>query len=50
LLTTWIGADPDVAQAGWELLQRRRKSLLYEQPQLAEGEVLPPVKRLKEAS
>jgi len=50
VLLDLVGADPDVAQAGWEQLQRRRKSLLYEQPALPEGEVLPPPRRLKEAS
>lgn len=51
VLLDLVGADPDVANAGWELLQRRRAELLYTQPQLTEGEVLPPErKRLKEAS
>jgi hypothetical protein len=50
VLLDLVGADPDVAQAGWELLQQRRRVILYEAPQLPEGEILPPPKRLKEAS
>ena len=49
VLLDLVGADPDVATAGWEQLQRRREELLY-QPALPEGVVLPPMKRLKEAS
>jgi hypothetical protein len=49
VLLDLVGADPDVAQAGWELLQKRRSEVLYP-PALPEGEVLPPPKRLKEAS
>jgi hypothetical protein len=49
VLLDLVGEDPDVAQAGWELLRKRRAELLY-QPALPEGEVLPPVKRLREAS
>ena len=49
VLLDLVGADPDVAQAGWELLQMRRREVLYA-PALGEGEILPPVKRLKEAS
>ena len=45
VLLDLVGADPDVAQAGWEQLQRRRGDLLYP-PALPEGEVMPPVKRL----
>jgi hypothetical protein len=48
VLLDLVGADPDVASAGWEQLQRRRETLLYA-PALQEGEILPPVKRLKEA-
>ena len=48
VLLDLVGADPDVAQAGWEQLQRRRTDLLY-QPQLPEGEILPPPKALKAA-
>lgn len=49
VLLDLVGGDPDVAQAGWEQLQRRRKELLYE-PSLPEPEIIPPAKRLKEAS
>lgn len=48
VLLDLVGAEPDVAQAGWEQLKRRRAELLC--PALPEGEVLPPPKRLKEAS
>jgi len=50
VLLDLVGADPDVAQASWELLQQRRQALLYATPQLTEGEILPPPRRLKEAS
>lgn len=49
ILLDLVGADPDVAHAAWGQLQERRKAILYA-PQLPEGEVLPPMKRLKEAS
>jgi hypothetical protein len=49
VLLDLVGADPDVAQAGWEQLQKRRKEILY-QPALTEGEILPPQKRLKEVN
>jgi len=49
VLLDLVGADPDVAQAGWEQLQRRRKELLYT-PELPQAEILPPPRRLKEAS
>jgi hypothetical protein len=51
VLLDLVGADPDVAQAGWEQLKRRREEILY-RPQLVEGEgeILPPQKRLKEVS
>lgn len=48
VLLDLVGADADVAQAGWELLRQRREELLY-QPALGEGEILPPEKRLKSA-
>ena len=44
VLLDLVGADPDVAQAGWEQLQQRRREFLY-QPALATGEVLPPTRR-----
>jgi len=47
VLLDLIGADGDVAQASWESLQRRRQEILYAQPALTEGEVLPPERRLK---
>ena len=49
VLLDLVGADPDVAHAGWEQLQRRRTEILYA-PELPEGEILPPQKRLREAS
>jgi len=49
VLLDLVGADPDVAQAGWEQLKRRREELLCGLA-LTEGEILPPQKRLKEAS
>jgi hypothetical protein len=49
VLLDLVGADGDVALASWEQLQKRRKEILYA-PALPEGEVLPPPKRLKEAS
>lgn len=46
VLLDLVGAEPDVAQAGWENLRDRRKALLYA-PTLPEGEILPPAhKRL----
>lgn len=48
VLLDLVGAEPDVAQAGWEQLKKKREEILT-QPALL-GEVLPPVKRLKEAS
>jgi hypothetical protein len=49
VLLDLVGADGDVAQASWEQLQKRRSEVLYP-PALPEGEILPPAKRLKEAS
>ena len=49
VLLDLVGADGDVALASWEQLQKRRKDILYS-PALAEGEIIPPPKRLKEAS
>jgi len=48
VLLDLVGADPDVAQAGWEQLKQRREAILTA-PALPQ-EILPPVKRLKEAS
>lgn len=50
VLLDLVGADPDVAQAGYELLKRRREEFLYSTPQLTEGEILAPAKRLPAAS
>ncbi len=46
-----LGAQPDVMEAAWEQLKNRRQELLYKSA-LTEGkmEVLPPMKRLQEAS
>jgi hypothetical protein len=48
VLLDLVGAEPDVAQAGWEQLKQRREAVITN-PALI-GEVLPPLKRLKEAS
>lgn len=48
VLLDLVGAEPDVAEAGWELLKRRRDEFLYQAPALPAGEILPPaVKALK---
>jgi len=44
VLLDLVGAEPDVAQAGWEQLQNRRQEILY-RPALTEGEVIPPTVR-----
>jgi hypothetical protein len=49
VLLDLVGADDDVAVASWEQLQQRRNELLYPTA-LGEGQVLPPLRRLKEAS
>jgi hypothetical protein len=49
ILLDLVGAAPDVAHEAWKQLQQRRQELLYT-GELPEGEVLPPLKRLKEAS
>jgi hypothetical protein len=49
VLLDLVGADPDVAQAGWEQLRERRQEILLP-PALTEGEILPPAKALKAAS
>lgn len=49
ILLDLVGAAPDVAHAAWEQLKGRREALLYAHA-LPEGEILPPPKRLKEAS
>ena len=49
ILLDLVGADADVAQAAWEQTRDRRQEILYA-PALGEGEILPPAKRLKEAS
>ena len=48
VLLDLVGAEPDVAQAGWEQLKQRREAIMTHA--LPEGEVLSPPKRLKEAS
>jgi hypothetical protein len=49
ILLDLVGAEGDVAHEAWKQLQQRRKAILYAN-ELTEGEVLPPVRRLKEAS
>jgi hypothetical protein len=49
VLLDLVGEEPDVAQAGWELLKRRREEILYGLA-LSEGEILPPAKALKAVS
>jgi hypothetical protein len=49
ILLDLVGADPDVAQEAWKQLQQRRQDVLYG-PSLPEGEILPPERRLREAS
>lgn len=49
ILLDLVGAVPDVTEATFAQLQQRRQDILYA-PALTEGVVLPPVKRLKEAS
>ena len=49
ILLDLVGASPDVTEATFAQLQERRQAILY-QPALPEGEILPPPKRLKEAS
>ena len=41
VLLDLVGAEPDVTQAAWEQLQRRRMEYLYP-PALPQGEVIPP--------
>jgi hypothetical protein len=47
-----VGAEADVVHATFEQLHQRREEILYGQkhPELPEAEILPPVKRLREAS
>jgi hypothetical protein len=49
ILLDLVGANADVAHAAWEQLRDRRQALIYA-PGLSEGEILPPQRRLKEAS
>lgn len=49
ILLDLVGAIPDVTEATFQQLHQRRRDILYA-PALTEGEILPPVKRLKEAS
>jgi hypothetical protein len=48
VLLDLVGADPDVAQAGWEQLRERRKEILT--PALPAAEVLPPARRQLQAA
>jgi hypothetical protein len=48
ILLDLVGADPDVAHEAWKQLQERRQELLY-RPELT-GQIIPPPRRLKEAS
>ncbi len=49
ILLDLVGAAPDVTEATFQQLSQRRQEILYA-PMLPEGEILPPPKRLKEAS
>lgn len=49
ILLDLVGEKPDVVDAVFEQVKERRNELLYPAA-LTEGEILPPVKRLKEAS
>ena len=50
VLLDLVGADSDVAQAGWEQLQRRRMEFLYDgQASLPRAEILPPPRTLRAA-
>ena len=50
ILLDLVGAVPDVTEATFQQLRQRRKDILY-RAELPEGEIiLPPQKRLKEAS
>lgn len=49
ILLDLVGAVPDVTAATFEQLHERRAQILYPAA-LPEGEILPPPKRLKEAS
>jgi hypothetical protein len=49
ILLDLVGAEGDVAHEAWKQLRERRKAILYAN-ELPEGEVMPPVRRLKEAS
>lgn len=51
ILLDLVGGEPDVVQAVWEQVQRRRMEVLYP-PALPEGEIIPaqlPAKRLNAA-
>lgn len=49
ILLDLVGASPDVTEATFAQLQERRQEILYTNA-LPEGEIIPPPKRLKEAS
>jgi hypothetical protein len=49
ILLDLVGAAPDVTAATFQQLHERRSQILYP-PALPEAEILPPPKRLKEAS
>jgi hypothetical protein len=50
ILLDLSGGKPDIAEATFEQLHQRREEMLSTIPALPEGELLPPPKRLKEAS
>lgn len=49
ILLDLVGAKADVVEAVYQQVRERREEILYPAT-LGEGEVLPPMKRLKEAS
>ena len=50
ILLDLSGGKPDIAEATFEQLHQRREEMLSTISALPEGELLPPPKRLKEAS
>lgn len=50
ILLDLVGEKPDVVEAVYEQVKERRSEILYAAAALPEGEILPPAKRLKEAS
>jgi len=49
ILLDLVGEKPDVVEAVYEQVKERRDEILYPK-ELGEGEILPPPRRLKEAS